>query len=213
MVMKKANGEWKFEGEGLTKGQKLSGHARFKKYLKYHNIESFSDAQLLEELVYREIQHKETKEKIQQLQKSDNVEEKNLIPKNQWRALDDNLDKMIEIKERLGLFEKDNKDSFYKKYQLIKKKFKKWLENRNQRPLKCPWCSKMLMLNIKMDCWQAKKHPYFKDRILANEHMWRLWREDKITKDDIAKILGVSADYVDFIEENLYKGKDDRKNK
>lgn len=72
-------------------------------------------------------------------------------------------------------------------------------------------CSKMIMLKIRTDAWEAQKHPFFKDKILANDRLWQLWREGTITKKDIAKILEVSTFYVNWLEEKIYQPQEERK--
>jgi len=38
------------------------------------------------------------------------------------------------------------------------------------------------MLKIRTEAWEAQKHPFFKDRILANKHLVKLYKDKKITK-------------------------------
>jgi len=61
------------------------------------------------------------------------------------------------------------------------------------------------MLKIRTEAWEALKHPFFKDRILANKHLWKCYKEGKITKEDVAEILGCSPDYIEWLEKHLYK--------
>ncbi len=191
---------YEFQGAGLTRKQKYDAKKRFEIYMEKHSIESYSDMQLLEELIYREIQADSLKEKIKELQESDTVKEKALIPKSLRTQLNDYLDDIIEIKEKLGLFKEKETQTYYKKWQLTKEKFSKWLEeNQASREFFCPHCSEAILLIVEKKHWEAKKHPWFEDRRLFNEHAIKLYLKDIITKKDCAKILGTSVDYVDWI--------------
>jgi len=89
--------------------------------------------------------------------------------------------------------------------QALKEKFKVWRgDNQGSRNMVCPHCGKMTMLKIRMDKWIAQQHPFFKDRFLANKHLMRLYLTDKLTKEDIAKILDSSPDYIDWLVETLW---------
>ncbi len=195
--------EHKFVGTGLTAKEKHWAEKRFEEYKECHHVESKSDLYLLEELVYRETIQERTKQEIEDLSKSGSEEKKKSIPHYLQETLDTNLDKIIEIKTKLGLFdEKKTEDSPYKYIQDLKKKFNIWLsENQGSRTLICPNCSKMILLKIKTDIWESQKHPFFKDRILTNEHLVLLYKEKKITQEDVAKILGVSDNYVSWLIE------------
>jgi hypothetical protein len=57
----------------------------------------------------------------------------------------------------------------------------------------------MIMLKIRMESWEAQKHPFFKDRLLGNEQLIRLYKLGKLTREDVAAILGTSADYADWL--------------
>ena len=198
--------EHKFLGTGLNAKEKHWAEKRFEQYKQFHHVESLSDLYLLEELVYRETIQERTKQEIENLSKSGTEEKKKSIPHYMQDTLDSNLDKIMEIKTKLGLFdEKKDDDSPYKYIQELKKKFNVWLdENQGSRTLICPWCSKVIMLKIKTDIWEAQRHNFFKDRILCNEHLVLLYKENKITKEDVAKILGVSDNYVTWLIEKWF---------
>ena len=63
----------------------------------------------------------------------------------------------------------------------------------------------MILLKIRTEAWEALKHPFFKDKILANKQLWLLYKKGKITKKDVSLVLGTSEDYVDWLEEKIYK--------
>ena len=192
-----------FKGTGLTHNEKRIAQRKFKKYKEIYHIDSLSDIQLLESLVYRELLQERTKEQIK-----DDVDKNQILKPASTRLMNiinNNEECILILKEKLGLFEDKKVKDPFKHIQILKKKFKKWMsENQGSRTLICPHCSKLVLLKIRTKAWEALKHPFFKDRILANVHLWKLLKEGKITKDDIAKVLGCSSDYIDWLKEKIY---------
>lgn len=211
--MSENNKEYKFVGTGLMAGEKRWGTKQFNSYRERYHIENFSDLEILSELVFREALQERTKKKIEKYgDKAKDKEKGNntVIPQHLLSFLDENLGQVITLKEKLGLFEDKTTDP-YQYIQTLKKKFKKWREeNQGSRTFPCPHCSKIVMLKIKMDKWDALKHPFFKDRIIANEHLWKMYKEGKITKQDVANVLGTSDKYIDLLEERIYKQAPDK---
>lgn len=168
-----------------------------KKYLSEYNIETISDKNLLSNLIYLEVIH------IAKLQKSANefTVSNEALPWQFLDAIHKNINQIVEIKEKLGLAKKEEvTDNALQSLELLKKKFKIWAENNQaSRTLVCPHCSQMVMLKIRTDKWEAQKHPFFKDRLLGNEHLIRLYKQGKLTREDVASILGTSADYTDWL--------------
>ena len=201
--------EYKFDGIGLSSKETRQAKKLFEEYKNQYHIDTLSDLQLLGEVVYREtlqIRYKEQAKKCADDAKESNNKKSHIIPKNIREALDENLEQILILKERLGLFSEKKANDPFEYIQTLKKKFAKWREeNQGSRTLVCAWCSKMLMLKIRTDAWETLKHPFFKDRILANEHLWKLHREGKITKEDIVKILGCSSDYIVWLSEKIYQ--------
>jgi hypothetical protein len=203
--MTEKNKDYKFLGTGLTKGEKRWANNQFKSYRERYHIENFSDLEILSELVFRETLQQRTKKKIEKFTSKGKGKDNNtVIPQHLLSFLDENLERILTLKEKLGLFEDKTTDPF-QHIQTLKKKFKKWLsENQGSRSFPCPHCSKMIMLKIRTDKWESKKHPFFKDRILANKHLWEMYKEGKITKEDVAKVLGTSDRYINWLEERIY---------
>lgn len=167
-----------------------------KKYLIDYSIETVSDRNLLGQLVYFEVLH-------QRLQKDLN-NEKDLENKQIYiELLHKNIKEISNLKDKLGISR--NKTQEFKKdgfsyLQNVVRKYKKWLsENQASRYMVCPHCGLSILMKIKMDAWEAAKHPWFKDRVLGNTHLIRLFMEKKLTREDLAKIFGTSEDYTDWL--------------
>ena len=170
-----------------------------KKYLKEYVIENISDKNTLKQLIYLEILH------YYRLQKTANNEFKDLkvTSPNVVRAIHENLEQILKLKNSLSLIQPDkDKSDAYSTLNTLFRKFKVWRENnQGTRTLICPHCSKMIMLKIRTEAWEAQQHPFFKDKILYNPYLVQLYRDNKITAEDVAKILQVSPDYVYWLIE------------
>jgi len=57
----------------------------------------------------------------------------------------------------------------------------------------------MTLLKIRTDAWEAQKHPFFKDRVLANKHLMKMYKDKKISQKDVALVLDCSDDYIDWM--------------
>lgn len=192
---------YKFKGTGLTTPERHWAENRFNEYKSCYHISSLSDLQLLEELCFREALQERYKGLMAKFAESKEVKDKNLAPTHIVKALDENLEQILILKEKLGLFEEKKKgEDPYKYIQQLKKKFNVWKEeNQGSRSLICPHCSQMIMLKIRTEAWKAQKHPFFKDKILGNKYLINLYQKGKISKEDVSNILGTSPDFVDWL--------------
>ena len=119
--------------------------------------------------------------------------------------MNENLEQILILKDKLGLFETRQNNDGYLAIARLKEKFKKWLENNQaSRTIRCPHCSQMILLKIKTEAWEALKHPFFRDLIFGNKPLWKLYKGEKITKEETAEILGVAPDYIDWLEKKIY---------
>ncbi len=182
---------------GLSTVEKKKADKTYRNYLEKYNIEKFSDVEDLKSLVQNEV----LKERIQRLLgESDSIPKKGTID-----SLTSLQTQIIKLKEKLGLFE-DNKASGFDYIQTLKKKYKKWCEdNQLSRQVKCPGCSKMFLLRLRTDKYDEQEHPWLKDNILCNEYLLKLYKEKKITKEDVSKVLKCSVDYIDWLIDKLEK--------
>jgi len=175
-----------------------------KLYLDEFIPKTISDKNNLCSVIYLEVLQKRLQDVMNEL----TAQGASAIPLNLVDTIHKNLKELAANKERLGLIGKEKEETLndgYKSLQSIKEKFKVWRsENQGSRTMVCPHCGKMTMLKIRMDKWLTQQHPFFKDRFLANKHLMRLYLTDKLTKDDIAKILDSSPDYIDWLVETLW---------
>lgn len=180
---------------------KKLGKRLLKKYLNDYVIESISDKNTLMQLIYLEVIHTNRLQRVA----NDQYKEHQVVPRDIVDNIHKNLTKILELKDSLRLIKgKDAqaKSDTFKALETLKKKFKVWREdNQGSRTIRCPHenCGKMIMLKIRTDSWEAQRHPYFKDKLLGNTHLMKLFKEGKVTREDVAKILQTSPDYTDWL--------------
>jgi len=165
------------------------------KYLDEFDIESISDRNTLAELIYMEVIQKRLQEQLNNFYDLDSK----AVPINLVEIIHKNSKVIIDLKNALGL----NKAKAKKGYDVIShlmKRAKIWRENnQGSRTITCPHCSKLIMLKIRTEQWEAQKHPFFKDKVLYNIHLMDMYKKGKINRDDVAKVLECSPDYVGWL--------------
>ena len=179
-----------------NKKESKMAHDLMKKYTEDYNIETQSDKNLLKQLIFFEVNQTRLQEKMNDAFKSGRK-----ISSQMEDMIIKNSNQVLTLKEKLGL-NKDQQDAgdSFKALSLLEKKAAKWRENnQGSRTAVCPYCGQMVMFKIRTDKWEVSKHPFFKDRILTNKHLLKLYQEGKIDKIDICKILDCSEDYIDWI--------------
>jgi len=201
------NINYEFKGVGLNRSERQHGEKKFQNYCVHYHIDAYSDLQMLEELVYQEIMQERLKAKVTFLEEKYKKEDKEYsVPRHIVETMKINFEQILVIKEKLGMFEnKEGKDGFIY-IQQLKEKFKIWCQgNQGSRTIVCPHCSKIILLKIRTEAWEAQKHPFFKDKVLANRALWQLYKDEKITKAEVAAVLGCSVQYVDWLEKKIYQ--------
>ena len=118
------------------------------------------------------------------------------------------MEQILTLKEKLGLLTNKEGDDSFKVIQQLKEKFKIWCsENSGSRTIVCPHCSKLVLLRIRTDIWETQQHPMFKDKTLYNQHLVDMYLTGKITAEDVAKVLGTSPKYTEWLIEKFHQRK------
>jgi len=182
-------------------------------YLQQNMFENVSEQNILKDIIYLEISQERLKKRLNilysQKRKNDKGTEfystfdTEAINKT-LTAMQNNVEKIIKFKENIGLIKAGETSGYDSFKHLIERHKKHGKENQGSRtlamPAICPKCShawsNMILLRIRTDIWEAQKHPFFKDRILTNKHLMKLYIEKKLTADDVAAVLECSPDYV-----------------
>lgn len=192
------SGDLDVEADYTNNDEKWYAKELLRKYLKDFSIESVSDKNLLRNLIYLEVFQKcRLQMAAEDIQKSTGS-----VPLQILDSIHRNLDKIVALKGQLGLIKGQKQQDAYNSFELLMKKAKIWREsNQASREALCPHCSKKILFKIRTEGWELAKHPFFKDRILGNEHIIHLYTNGVLNKEDVAKIFEVSKDYVDWLIE------------
>jgi len=198
-----------FRGTGLSVSEKNAAKKRFEDYVSvYPHLNKLSLLQLLEELVFLEAISERYKNKIAKISKNKQVKDSGVVPSTLMKELSDNTKQVLELKEKLGLFESKDKIDAFTDLENLKKKFELY---RKEHPLSfkttCPFCSKIYFQKRKIDNYSPHVSPFFENKILVNRPLFELYHAGKIIKKDVAAVLGVSEDYIDWVEKNILKRK------
>ncbi len=168
------------------------------KYLGDYTIESISDKNTLKEVIYLEIVQQRLQEKLNEYYDKDSK----AVPIQLVETIHKNSEAILKLKTSLGLNREKDQRSSVDILSIMKVRFQQWLkQNQASRTLLCPHenCGQMIMLKMRTEEWEAQKHPFFKDRILGNVHLVKLYQDRTITKEDVAKVLETSDDYIDWL--------------
>lgn len=204
---------YEYRGVGLGRAEKEHGKKKFDEYCAIYHITAYSDLQLLEELIYREIMQERFKVQIEdkklKLEKQNKtLSEKDqkdvIIPPKMVESMNENLEQIFSLKEKLGLINNQEGDDGFKYIQQLEEKFKHWCQENQDRTFACPHCSKMVLLYMKQEYWETMKHPFFESKVLGNKKLWELYKEKILTKQQVAEVLGCSEKHIDWLESKIY---------
>ncbi len=206
--MSENHNTYKFRGLGLNKHDKVPARKRFNDYQAKYSIDALSDLLILEELVFREIIQDKLKVKIGEIISSEVIQESNIIPSHLQEEYDKNEDRILILKDKLGLFIDKKVNDPYEKHEILERKAKIYRQDHPEEfKVTCPFCSEIFFLNRRIDKYEVSQLRLYKNKVLCNEGLWSLFKEGKITREDVAKVLNVSKDYVDFLEKKIYPSK------
>jgi DNA-directed RNA polymerase subunit RPC12/RpoP len=189
------------ESQFEDKEEKKQSTVLAKKYLNDYTFEFVSDKNTLKQLIYLEMINIRLQKMLNEFYRDSQA-----VPTQMMEGLHKNVMQITALKETLGLVKDDKNEAAtgMSAIDVLKKKFKKWrAENNGSRTIVCPECSKMVLLKIRTDAWEAMKHPYFCDRFLGNRKLFDLVYKNVLTKKQVADILETSEDYVDWIMAKL----------
>ena len=168
------------------------------RYLKDYELESVSDSNTIQEVIYYEVLQTRLQDKINELY-ANNVK---AIPYDMVGIMHKNSETIIKLKSTLGL-NRSSKDKLvgYDAYDHWRKRHEVWLsQNQAGRTIKCPHCEQFVLLKMRTDVWEAQKHPFFQDNIVWNAHlMAHLGKTVYIDEKFVSNVLETSPDYVSFM--------------
>ena len=201
-----------FQGSGLTAEEQKIGSVKFNEYKKnYPQLNKHSNLQLLEELVWLECLQDRFKKQVGECTKGVKDDKGVLkvqpVPGHLQSSISDNLAQIMDLKTKLGLFEDQQSVDAYKDLEALRKKAEQWrLEHPLSYKTTCPHCTKIFFLKRSTEGYDSFVSPFYADdKVLKNTPLRNLWLNKKITKAEYAEVLNVHADYVDWLEDKVYK--------
>jgi len=191
------------EGMFIDKSERKSAKLLLRKYMDNYSFENVSEKNTVKQLVFLEVFNHRLQTELNTYHK----EGQPIAPKT-VDALHSNLNQISLLKAQLGIRRDKQKGTLSDAYLVLenlKKKMAVWKkENQGSRTLTCPHCAKMIMLRIRTDIWESQKHPFFIDRFLANKYLMSLYKDGKLSKRDVSKVLETSEDYVEWLLDKVF---------
>lgn len=196
---------YEFQGVGLETKDRNQAKMKFDLYCEsYPHLNKPNELSVLEELVYQEVMHEKVKEKIKKNYKSKTAESV-AIPKTLQDVLKNGIDLQISLKTKLGMFNDKQALDVWRDFQSTREDF---AEYRRSRPeifgTTCPFCKEKYYLKRRTVDTEPIGTEWFKDKVLFNVELWKIYKEQvPLTKESMAKILGTSDEYIEYLEKRF----------
>jgi len=179
----------------------------FTKYLDEYEFESTSDILRLQDLIFKYLLKNRIQKRLNELTsgKDKDGKEKNVYcsDKDVKPLLD--LEKAItEDKLALGIDKVDDeKKDELTGLQMLMKRFEKYINfNRNEFTTVCAKCGNLLLLRRRVKDFECLLHPFFSGRWLYNREIMKDYKQGLITKEQAARYVRSSPDYILYCEKN-----------
>jgi len=172
------------------------------KYLSQGSIESESDKETLRQLIDQELIAVRFKNLLKiQYSAANPAADLEIVDQ-----LDKVVDRISELKQELGLSQKDRQSaSWIAEWDKLKRKALAYYEqHRGCNVVKCPYCSKIFYLLLRTEHLTEEKCSWFKGTALYNRKLMEMIEQNQITRQDAADVLGVNILYVDKIYDQIY---------
>lgn len=210
--MEKSEIKYEFKGLNLPSEDREWGKTRFQEYLlSYPHLNNLGNSHLLEELVWAEIMLERMKEQIGNLCKKADSYKKEIskpqtISDKDQKSLQEARDQVLELKKKLGMFEERKDSDEFKKMRELEEKA---AEYRRSHPLSfkvtSPFDGKIFYLKRRTEGYESFISPFYADdKVVKNTPLHKLYKSGKITKEEAAEVLGVSPEYIDWLDEKIY---------
>ena len=186
----------------IDKEEKKLAKELAKKYLQDFLIETVSDKNTLKTLIYLEILNNRLQNIINNLHSKNKA-----VPLRLIESIHQNIDKISQLKEQLGLTKKEEQQNDAFKYiQELKKKFEIWRKNNPDRFCRCPYCGNLIKLKLRTEFYTPEKFNFILNNRPYNKVLFENYGKTvTIDKKFIASVLEVSEFYVDKMLKQLNK--------
>jgi hypothetical protein len=187
--------------------EKSLAEGLFTKYLDEYEFESTSDILRLQDLIFKYILKNRIQKRLNVLTsgigKDGQPKDVYCNDKDVKPLLD--LEKAItEDKVALGIDKVDDeKKDELTGLQMLMKRFEKYINfNRHEFTTVCAKCGSLLLLRRRVKDFENLGHPFFSGRWLYNRDIINDVKKKLISKDQAARYLRTSPDYIDYVLKN-----------
>jgi hypothetical protein len=186
---------------GLDEIEKQKAINLYDQYVSEHSFESLAEKSTLVSLVYLEILN----DRIKIFIELEGKQKQGAIPLRMNEQLTFNTTQIMSLKEKLGMLKnKEDESALDLINELKEKALIYYNEHAGCTIVKCPHCQQLFNLLMDITNLTPEKCTFFRGTILYNLPLLNLYHLKKITKIEVAEILGVHQNYVDFIYNSLY---------
>lgn len=186
---------------GLNDKEKDKAIQLYDKYVTENSFENLAEKSSLTNLVYLEALN----DRIKLFIDKESQEKNGAIPLHMVEQLISNNEQIMKLKDQLGMLKNKENDSFIIAWDELKKKALDYYSSHaGETYVKCPECQKMFRLLMKIDGLDVAKASFFKGTSLYNEPLLKLYHQKRLSKEEVADILGVHSKYILFIYNNIY---------
>ena len=186
---------------GLSDTEKQKAIQLYDQYVSEHSFESLAEKSTLINLVYLEMLNDRVKLYIEK----EGKDKQGAIPLRMTEQLVFNNTQIMQFKEKLGMMrDADSENALELMNELKEKALTYYNEHAGCTVVKCPHCQQLFNLLMDVTNLIPEKCSFFKGTLLYNLPLLNLYHNKKITKEEVANVLGVHQNYVDFIYNNLY---------
>jgi len=175
------------------------------KYLEELVLDNDYEKDMLIELVWFEVSALKMRQEVNKI-----LKEGKALPKSVMEQIE-KFDKMITDKKmKLGIIRDksfEDSQSPAEKFNQVIKRCQAWAKEHGlSRTIKCPHCARMIALKMRTDKFESTIHPYFiKDKLYWNKSLYKFMLEGRVSKLEMAAILYVAPEYIDWMEKHYSK--------
>jgi hypothetical protein len=178
------------------------------RYLSMGSIENEADKDTLKQLIDLQILAERVKNSLKEeyLKPNSKGENSHTIPAGMLEKLQELNTQILELKEKLGLVNKDKlQSSWIQEWDKLKKKALAYhKEHGGESYTRCPYCNKQYRILMRVNDKEKVPVTFFKGTKLYNKPLFKLYHEKVLTEEQLSEILGVSSYYISLIYTELF---------
>ena len=186
------------EARFSSASDKKTAKKLFDDYLSNYEFESFSDINTLADLIFEEVLKHNIQQQINKIHSDKNA---NFVSEKTIKSLHDIEERVLKLKDNLGIGRKDDKVDDLTALQKQEKRFDKYINfNRHEFEFVCPDCKQATLIRRRCnkENFDILKHPFFSGRFYYNSRGMSLVKNNIWTKEQYAWAFQTHPDYVDW---------------